>query len=1237
MPRRNFGPEVKKRSKRLFETLILYATQQIEGSETLAIKVKWKTDRQLSVQSKVRFLTALTQRDNHPTPLSSSEIKEALNRLKDLALLEDNRFATQGSDTWIFTLHLWRPYWELNENLQAFDREWDRRKQQWRQKEVPIPAIPIEQSPLSTPTKPRQDWGEALRISTFYGRSQELAQLHQWVLTDRAQLVTILGMGGLGKTTLATQFADQIQEHFTGVIWRSLRNAPPLEDLLLDLLKFITGNSELILASNPEAQITQCIQQLQHYHCLIVLDNVESILQAKTQSSYYLPGYESYGQWFNALGEATHQSCLILTSREKPRQISLLEGINPKVKTLSLMGLKATEGLEIFTKRGCYGGNDRDWDEIFEFYGGNPLALQIIASSLMEMGDGDIRELMPLLREHRLQFQDVNDLIARQFDRLSETEQQVMYWLAIHRDPVTLPRLTQDIRSETIQAKLPEALRSLSRRCFIERHGKEFSLQPVVLEYMTTRLVTASIQEIQQQRYSKLRKYPLVRAQSRDYVRRSQMQFIMQPIIDALLQAFPSPDRLVDHLRQAIRSLQTQAPRQPGYVAGNLVNLLCQLGVDLRQWDFSELAVWQAHLVDRDLQNVNFRRSDLSGSVFKETIGITLSIDFSTDGKKAVTSHEDGTVRVWAAADGQKLLTLTGHTNWVWQAKFSPDGRWIASCSNDRTIRLWDAATGQALRSLQGHQGWVWSIAFSSDGQWLVSGSDDGTVRLWDLHTASCIRILSGHRSDVFSVAVSPSGHQIASASQDGTIVVWDAATGTMLQTLRGHTEAVYCVRFTQDGQSIVSGSGDRTIKVWNWSIGQCLQTLQGHQSNVLTLAFDPQEKILVSSGRDETIKLWDLHDGRCLQTLRGHRARVSMVTVSPDGEWIASVGHDRTIRIWQTQTGYCLRVFQGFSRGIRSLRFSPDGQWLASGTEDNRVQCWNLTTQTGDRLLEGHQSMVWAVRFSPDSQHLISASDDKTIRLWDLATGQQTGIFPEQTQPIFALDVSPDGHRLAIAGATGQIQLWDISTQRLISVLQGHENRIWSIAFRSDGQQLLSTSHDRSLRLWEVSTGACVRILRGHESVVTTADYSPDGQWIASGADNGEVRLWNAATGDCVQVLRGHQAMVPSVVFTPDSQQILSVSADRTLRVWETATGHCLHTIVAHASSLHSIALSPTGSIVATGSQDGTVKLWDRHSWDCIGQFSATQPYEGMDISGVTGLTPAEIESLRTLGAMSP
>ena len=44
------------------------------------------------------------------------------------------------------------------------------------------------------------DWGDALDVPSFYGRKEEVALLSQWVIEERCRVVSIEGMGGIGKS-----------------------------------------------------------------------------------------------------------------------------------------------------------------------------------------------------------------------------------------------------------------------------------------------------------------------------------------------------------------------------------------------------------------------------------------------------------------------------------------------------------------------------------------------------------------------------------------------------------------------------------------------------------------------------------------------------------------------------------------------------------------------------------------------------------------------------------------------------------------------------------------------------------------------------------------------------------------------------------------------------------------------------------------------------------------------------
>jgi WD40 repeat protein/transcriptional regulator with XRE-family HTH domain len=1077
-----------------------------------------------------------------------------------------------------------------------------------------------------------EDWGEVPEAPHFYGREIELAALVQSIVTDKCRIVAILGIGGVGKTSLTSTLAHQTKHKFEYIFCRSLQSMPPLKHILERCILFISDYNDVNeLPRSEDEQISLLIEYLRKHRCLLVLDNFESVLQGRDRVGQYKAGYENYGRLLQRIGESKHQSCLVLTSREKPKEIVYLEGTPSLARSFTLSGIGQHEAQKILREKELI-GSEEDWSKLIDLYSGNPLSLKLIAEPIREVFGGDISTF---LLQGEVVFGDIYELLAQQIHRLSRWEREILYWLAIERVALSLQELQINIVHSVPKGALPEAIDSLKRRSMIMTHErKHFTLHPVVMEYITSEFVEQVYQEIIEETLIIFDDYPLIKAQSKDYVRNTQKRLILEPLADHLLVTFGKLESK-RKLKRIVSQLQKASSEVPGYATGNLLNLLVQLHIDLRHWDFSHLVVRQAYLRGAVLPSVNFSYADLATTVFTETFGSILSVAFSINGQILAAGTVTGEIRTWLVPSNVPAITFQGHTNWVWSVAFAPNERVLASGSDDRTVRLWEVSSGRCLKILEGHTDRVRSVAFSPDGGTLASGSEDGTVRLWEVSSGRCLKILEDRSGQVYSVAFSPDGQFLASGSDDQAVRLWEVSTGQCLDVFKEHISKVYSVAFSPDGQLLASGSDDQTVRLWEMSTGQCLKILEGQGGQVYTVAFNSDGQLLASGSEDGALRLWEVKTGLKRNTLREHTNRIYALAFSQRGLMLASGSNDQTVRLWDIATQRCLNTLQGYTNLVWSVAFSQSGQVLASGSNDQTVQLWDIATETCLGTLEGHNDRVRAVAFNQDGRILASGSEDRTVRIWEVSTGQCLEVLEGHNDRVRAVAFSPHGQILASGSEDQTVRIWEVSTGRCINVLKGQGGQIYTVAFNPNGQTLASGSDDGALRLWEINTGLQSNLFQGHSNKIYAVAFSPDGQMLASGSNDQTVKLWDVNTGRCIMTLQEHSNRIYAVAFSPDGQMLASGSNDQTVKLWDVNTGYCLATFQERDIWIYSIAFSPDGRMLASGGNEGKIELWDIQTRRLLRPLKSERPYEGMDITGVRGLAASQRTMLKALGAI--
>ncbi|MEZ4736538.1 MAG: hypothetical protein R3E79_56345 [Caldilineaceae bacterium] len=141
----------------------------------------------------------------------------------------------------------------------------------------------------------------------------------------------------------------------------------------------------------------------------------------------------------------------------------------------------------------------------------------------------------------------------------------------------------------------------------------------------------------------------------------------------------------------------------------------------------------------------------------------------------------------------------------------------------------------------------------------------------------------------------------------------------------------------------------------------------------------------------------------------------------------------------------------------------------------------------------------------------------------------------------------------------------------------------------------------------------------------------SPGHAGAAPGELTEQLQVWRT-----LQIGSGR---VRCLAFSPDGRTLVSGATDRNLYVWDLASGAVCQTLVGHRdwvfSAVFQPASEPASRLLASSSADATIKIWDLQSGVCLQTLRPPGPYAGMKITGVTGISNAQRDALKALGAV--
>lgn len=319
----------------------------------------------------------------------------------------------------------------------------------------------------------------APKISNFQGRELELVTLQNWIGSCDCRFIVITGMMGCGKTTLAIKAAEMFGEQFHKVVYLSLRNSRELKDSI----KFCLQNfdPDIQTSSDINKLLVDLTLYLKKYRCLLILDDLDSIIEYRQMESYYRAGYEQYAQFLRCLITSNHQSLIIANSNYNLKQLNYYS--TSRVKFIPLKGIRSDILWKIFTPGHIKNISRETWNKICTYYQNNPELIKIFVRNL---------EYIPLTDCHSYHhyipyIEEIDLIIEQNLKLLDEVSREIIYWLSFSRYSCTFDKLSHQINYR--QNKILKSIDFLKQQSLIIEDNANYALKPMFKDYIQRYLI----------------------------------------------------------------------------------------------------------------------------------------------------------------------------------------------------------------------------------------------------------------------------------------------------------------------------------------------------------------------------------------------------------------------------------------------------------------------------------------------------------------------------------------------------------------------------------------------------------------------------------------------------------------------------------------------------------------------------------------------------------------------------
>lgn len=1009
------------------------------------------------------------------------------------------------------------------------------------------------------------DWGDAPpAMDKIFGRADE-AEKMVVAHNSGVNVYCLVGSGGIGKSTLARNWADKYKDQYDAISWVSFKNKPDLKKVFRKINQLLSPQLT-IPESDVDEQIERLVRKLAEKKAVVIFDNMETVMATGNDTGRFIDGYSEIEGFLNRFVDYDSSSIIVLTTREKPNCIERLAQNNQsKCSYTILKGLSFEATKQLVESKQVIYASDESIQKFRDRYEGSPYALILVISIVKERYNGNLDNY---LKDESQLPSGITGILDEQLGRLNQLQLFVIYRLAVERIPVSIRDLYEAFDFAYNKRDIDDAVDMLSQKCLLEPpvDGYKYFIQNVLLEHSSEMLCEVIRDEVGELlngdtesmvngdwlRKSVMRAVPILIAMASREIREAQLNTIVKPIIALLRNKFGAidADKFISIVRMFPNTPQT------GYSAGTLINLLVHNSCNLCGKDLSDTCLRSCDFEHTDLIDTDLTSSDLRFSRFREVMSAVSAITFTNNCGELFFGTADGYVHYQNIFTGEHASQKI-HNGYVRDIAYNEKDRLVISAGEDGYLHFLNAETLDRRFSKNYNGKSLRFIDIYSDGEKILCGGEGGLISLLDNNLKPVFEEANVEEGIIRDGCFLPDG-RIAYVNEKGGIIIrsltdiedknkiqlkdkslWCLCLDGDNLLVSGKSGEIYCFStqlnlkdtdFDSAGSPIwkivssdnhyIAATSEGVLLFYNKNNGKIEYRIVAHSKWIRSLAIDSKSELISSGGDDQSIRVYDVAKRELVFDLEGQL--LNLITAAYSRGYVLAGGTDGMLHCWTRGDDRDARIRRNNNAWIRTVASSDHSDTVVIGYSTGLIETWDKESfKTVCKVAGGD---IWDTDFHPTEQKFLAATEDGNILEW---TCDSNGFWSSESVYKFdrwaiSCKYSHNGKYIACGDGLGNIAI--ISGEKTIELeRQPQADQAWGLAWGDNDQTIFASERSGKIRIWK-------NIFSGNPECKTvdskranwSAMYSPKSETLITCGDAGCVFFIKNLSGDPAIVEKG-------------------------------------------------------------------------------------------------------------------